>query len=85
MILSPQRSSSTSFADLELSEKKKPQDLVYNRMLHPKPAHSLKDWVNLLTKNKQGFSALHFAAFRGDLNMVKYLLAHEADSHVLNP
>ena len=78
------RSSSTSLAEFDINEFRREDDLISNRVQAMR-AHSLKEWVNLLTKNKQGFSALHFASFRGNLKMVKYLLAHEADPFVLNP
>jgi len=40
---------------------------------------SLTEWVNLPTKNKEGFAAIHFAAHHGNLKLVKLLIASGAD------
>ena len=45
---------------------------------------SVKAWVNFLTKNKQAFGALFFAAYNGNLAMVQFLQANGADVSLMN-
>ena len=40
-------------------------------------------WVNHKTE-EDGFIALHFASFRGNVNMIKLLLENGADMHMRN-
>jgi palmitoyltransferase len=43
----------------------------------------LKEWVNARTKGDE-FSALHYAAFRGNIDMCKTLIDLGADKNVKN-
>jgi len=36
-------------------------------------------WINLPSKGEEGFTALHFAAFHGNMNLIKYLINLGAD------
>lgn len=45
----------------------------------------MRDWVNLLARNQEGFSALHTAAFKGNLKTVRFLTENEADYSIKNP
>jgi len=40
---------------------------------------NLKKWINQKTKGKEGFTALHLAAFNGNLTIIKFLERHGAD------
>lgn len=39
----------------------------------------LKTWINTISKGDDGFTALHFAAFHGNMAMVKLLIKYGAD------
>lgn len=41
----------------------------------------IKAWINLRT-DEDGFTALHFASFRGNLTLIKMLMKYGADMHV---
>ncbi len=43
----------------------------------------IETWLNLKTLD-DGFSALHFASFRGNITLIKMLLSHNADMHIKN-
>ena len=40
-------------------------------------------WINHRT-DEDGFTALHFASFRGNLSLINLLLSNEADMHIRN-
>ena len=40
---------------------------------------TLKDWINIRSKGEEGFTALHFASFHGNLTMIRLLMTHGAD------
>ena len=44
----------------------------------------LKQWVNLKSKGEEGFTALHFASFHGNMKMIKILTNYGANVHVRN-
>ena len=45
----------------------------------------LKEYIDLKTENNEGFTALHFAAFFGSIQMIKLLvLKYGADIHAKN-
>ena len=46
---------------------------------------NLTTWINLLTKSKEGFTALHIASFNGNLRMIRYLIENKANPLCLNP
>ncbi|CDW85828.1 dhhc zinc finger domain containing protein [Stylonychia lemnae] len=39
----------------------------------------LKYWINTHSKGEEGFTALHFASFHGNIRLIKYLLENGAD------
>jgi len=39
----------------------------------------LKKWVNKQTLGEEGFTALHYASFHGNLGVIKYLMKKGAD------
>lgn len=43
----------------------------------------MKDWINLKT-DSDGFTALHFTAFRGNITLIKLLMKYGADLNALN-
>lgn len=43
----------------------------------------MKAWVNKKTA-KEGFTALHFGSFRGNVNMIRSLIKYQADIRALN-
>ena len=43
----------------------------------------IETWINHKTID-DGFSALHFASFRGNLNLIKLLLQNGANMHIKN-
>lgn len=43
----------------------------------------MKLWVNHRTE-EDGFTALHFASFRGNINIINLLLDHGADMNIRN-
>jgi palmitoyltransferase ZDHHC13/17 len=40
-------------------------------------------WINAKTE-EDGFGALHFASFRGNINLIELLLANGADMYIRN-
>ena len=43
----------------------------------------MREWVNAKS-NKDKFTALHFASFKGNLNAVKILIENDADVNEVN-
>lgn len=44
----------------------------------------LKDWINQNDNTSEGFSALHYASFHGNMRAIKYLIDHGADITLTN-
>ena len=44
----------------------------------------LKKWINRHTLGEEGFTALHFASFHGNLKMIRYLMSQGADIFARN-
>ena len=45
----------------------------------------MKRWINKQTIGEEGFTALHFASFHGNLVLIKYLIEEcGADVHAIN-
>lgn len=44
----------------------------------------LKDWINLHSKGEEGFTALHFASFHGNLKTISLLIKHGASIYAKN-
>lgn len=44
----------------------------------------MKNWINKPTIGEEGFFCLHFAAFHGNMLMVRYLISKGADAYALN-
>ena len=45
----------------------------------PTPHYSLSEWVNLKCQSNTDLSAVHYAAFNGDMESLKGLVEHGAD------
>ena len=45
--------------------------------------NQVRSWVNHKT-DEDGFAALHFASFRGNVSVIELLLKHGADMYVRN-
>jgi ankyrin repeat protein len=41
-------------------------------------------YVNRRTNNEEGFTALHYASFHGNANIIDLLMKHGADMHLKN-
>jgi ankyrin repeat protein len=44
----------------------------------------LKAWINLHSKGDDGFTALHYASFHGNLSMMKILISYGANIEAVN-
>lgn len=44
----------------------------------------MKNWINKKSEGKEGFTAIHLAAFNGNLAIVRFLERHGADIHAEN-
>ena len=44
----------------------------------------LVDWINLPSQGEEGFTALHFASFHGNMSLIHFLVTHGADVHAKN-
>ena len=44
----------------------------------------IKMWINKKTEGKEGFTALHFASFNGNLSIIRFLERHGADVYAEN-
>jgi ankyrin repeat protein len=45
---------------------------------------TLKKWVNRPTVGEEGFTAVHFASFHGNLTMIRYLIDRGANVFATN-
>ena len=44
----------------------------------------LKDWVNTHSKGEEGFTALHFASFHGNMPLIRMLMKQGANVFAIN-
>lgn len=44
----------------------------------------LKEWIGKPSKGEEGFTALHFASFHGNMKLIKYLIDHGASVYAKN-
>jgi ankyrin repeat protein len=44
----------------------------------------LKEWINKPSKGEEGFTALHFASFHGNMRLIKYLIKNGANVYAKN-
>ncbi len=44
----------------------------------------LKEWISKPSKGEEGFTALHFASFHGNMRLIKYLINHGASVFAKN-
>jgi Ankyrin repeat len=44
----------------------------------------LKEWINTQSKGEEGFTPLHFAAFHGNLELIKFLIEKGANIEAKN-
>ena len=51
---------------------------------HLERKNKLKAWIDSPSRGKDGFTALHFASFHGNINMIRLLVKHGADVNVVN-
>ncbi|KAL4461578.1 hypothetical protein ABPG74_016202 [Tetrahymena malaccensis] len=54
----------------------------YNRQQEADIKQNVADWLN--SKTEGGFTALHFASYRGDLKIINFLINNGADIHAKN-
>ncbi|CDW75651.1 dhhc zinc finger domain containing protein [Stylonychia lemnae] len=62
------------------------EDLIYPLMEKVQQIYTqtqIKLWINYKTE-EDGFTALHFGSFRGNINIIKLLLENGADMHMRN-
>lgn len=60
-------------------------DKTDNRKNHEREAKAnIKDWVNQVTKDDNGFFAIHFACFLGQSAVIRLLYKYGAELHVRN-
>eukprot|EP00349_Pseudokeronopsis_sp_Brazil_P002566 CAMPEP_0202959490 /NCGR_PEP_ID=MMETSP1396-20130829/3674_1 /ASSEMBLY_ACC=CAM_ASM_000872 /TAXON_ID= /ORGANISM="Pseudokeronopsis sp., Strain Brazil" /LENGTH=48 /DNA_ID= /DNA_START= /DNA_END= /DNA_ORIENTATION= len=45
---------------------------------------TLKEWINQHSKGDEGFTALHFASFHGNMKNIRLLLKYGANIHAKN-
>ncbi len=45
---------------------------------------NLQRWVNIHSRGDDGFTALHFAAFHGNMNLIRLLVSNGADANAQN-
>ena len=44
----------------------------------------LIDWINMPSQGEEGFTALHFASFHGNMSLIHLLMSQGADVHAKN-
>ena len=44
----------------------------------------LREWVNTQSKGEEGFTALHFASFHGNLNLIRLLIGYGGNFQIKN-
>ena len=52
--------------------------------LNYSPKEVLKRWINSSSKGDEGFTALHFASFHGNMQLIKYLISMGASAFAHN-
>ena len=55
-----------------------------DRELQLERMNRLKAWIDCPSRGKDGFTALHFASFHGNIGMIRLLVKHGADINVVN-
>ena len=45
--------------------------------------NTVRKWINQKTE-EDGFTALHFASFRGNIQIIQLLIEHQADIYLLS-
>jgi len=45
---------------------------------------NLREWINKPSKGEEGFTALHFASFHGNMKLIKYLIKNGASVYAKN-
>jgi len=45
---------------------------------------TVKEWINMQSKGEEGFTAMHFACFHGNLNMLRILISFGGDYTMTN-
>lgn len=53
-------------------------------IIKSKVRDTLKQWVNLPSRGDEGFFALHFASFHGNVKLIKLLVKCGANIHAKN-
>ena len=48
-------------------------------MIKKRVRDTIKDWVNIPSKGEEGFYALHFASFHGNVKLIKLFIRCGAD------
>ena len=48
------------------------------------PHYTLREWVNLQTQGSDRLTVVHFAAFRGSISTLRFLVSHGADIRATN-
>lgn len=45
---------------------------------------ALAEWINMTTRNEEGFTSLHFASFHGSARLIRLLVRNGADIYAIN-
>ena len=48
------------------------------------PHYTLTEWINLQTQGNEKLTVVHFAAFRGNIDMLRLLIKHGANIRAKN-
>ena len=59
-------------------------DLIFPTMSKKEKITRACNWINLVSKGDDAFTALHFASFHGNLSMIKYLVMNGANVEARN-
>ena len=62
----------------------RPPTTVEDREMQLERKNKLKAWIDKPSLGKDSFTALHFAAFHGNLSMIRLLVKHGAEINVVN-
>lgn len=55
-----------------------------NSITQQQSKRQLKRWINLHSKGEDGFTALHFASFNGNITMIELLCEHGSSIDVVS-
>jgi ankyrin repeat protein len=53
-------------------------------MIKMKIRETIREWVNLPSRGEEGFFALHFASFHGNVKLIKLLVRNGANIRAKN-